>query len=144
MVVIGGPLHKNKAHRGIDMATQNATAMRVRPEQKTTEAAPHTSFFFWSSALLLSFLLVGFAPTLYLRALFAVAPIPGYLYVHGAVLTAWFAWLVVQTTMVRTGRIALHRRLGVVGAVIAAAVIVASLMATMGFVARLRAAGIDW
>jgi len=144
MVVIGGPYIRTKHIEDWDMATQSATAMRVRSEQKATEAAPRTSFFFWSSVLLLSFLLIGFAPTLYLRAFFAVAPIPGYLYVHGAVLTAWFAWLVVQTTMVRTGRIALHRRLGVVGAVIAAAVIVASLMATMGFVARLRAAGIDW
>jgi hypothetical protein len=94
--------------------------------------------------LLLSFLLIGFAPTLYLRQFFAVPPIPGYLYVHGGVLTAWFVWLVVQTTLVRTGRTATHRRFGVIGAVIAATVIVAGPMATMGFVARLRANGIDW
>jgi hypothetical protein len=81
--------------------------------------------------------MIGFAPTLYLRPLFAVPPIPGYLYVHGSVLTAWFVWLVVQTTMVRTGRTALHRRFGVIGAVIAAAVVVAGPMATMGFVATL-------
>jgi hypothetical protein len=128
----------------VDMATQTATATRVRSEPKATEAAPRSSFFFWSSTLLLSFLLIGFAPTLFLRAIFAVPPIPGYLYVHGGVLTAWFVWFVVQTTMVRTGRIAVHRRFGVIGAIIAAAVVAAGPMATMGFVARLRAHGIDW
>jgi hypothetical protein len=46
--------------------------------------------------------------------------------------------------MVRTGRTAVHRRFGVIGAIIAAAVVVAGPMATMGFVARLRAQGIDW
>jgi hypothetical protein len=126
------------------MATQTATATRMRSEPKATEAALRSSFFFWSSALLLSFLVIGFAPTLYLRSFFAVPPIPGYLYVHGGVLTAWFVWFFVQTTMVRTGRTAVHRRFGVIGAIIAAAVVVAGPMATMGFVARLRAQGIDW
>jgi hypothetical protein len=126
------------------MATQTATATRVRSKPSAAEIAPRTSFFFWSSALLLALLVIGFAPTLYLRAFFAVPPIPGYLYVHGCVLTAWFVWFVVQTTLIRTGRTALHRRFGVIGASIAAAVVVAGPMATMGFVARLRAHGIDW
>jgi hypothetical protein len=126
------------------MATQTATATRVRSDPNAAEAAPRNSFFFWMSLLLLSFLLIGFAPTLYLRTFFAGPPIPGYLYVHGGVLTAWFVWFVVQTTLVRTGRTAVHRRFGVIGAITAAAVIVAGPMATMGFVARLRAAGIDW
>jgi hypothetical protein len=113
-------------------------------EPKAAEAALRGSFFFWASALLLSFLVIGFAPTLYLRVFYDVPPIPGYLHVHGGVLTAWFVWLVVQTAMVRTGRTATHRRLGVVGAVIGAAVVVAGPMATFGAVGRLRAAGFDW
>jgi hypothetical protein len=126
------------------MSTHTATAAQVSSEPKAVATAPVTSFFFWSSIVLLSFLLIGFAPTLYLRAFFDVPPIPAYLYVHGGVLTAWFIWFVVQTAMVRAGRTALHRRFGVVGAIIAAAVVVAGPMATMGFVARLRAHGIDW
>jgi hypothetical protein len=127
-----------------DMASQPSTATPLSLEPKATEAALRSSFFFWSSALLLSLLVIGFAPTLYLRAFFDVPPIPGYLFVHGGVLTAWFVWLVVQTSMVRTGRTATHRRLGVIGAVIGAAVVVAGPMATMGAVARLRAGGLDW
>jgi hypothetical protein len=144
MVLSDGPRYKNKWLEVWDMPIQSATATPVRSEPKATEAAPRSSFFFWSSALLLSFLVLGFAPTLYLRAFFAVPPIPGYLYVHGGVLTAWFVWFVVQTTMVRTGRTALHRRFGLIGAIIAAAVVAAGPLATMRFVARLRAGGIDW
>jgi hypothetical protein len=42
----------------------------------------------------------------------------------GAVLTAWFVWLVVPTSMVRLGRTATHQRLGVMGAVLGAAAVV--------------------
>lgn len=94
--------------------------------------------------LLLSFLLLGFAPTLYLRAFTEPQPIPAYLHVHGVVLTSWYVWLLVQTSMVRTGRVAQHRRLGVIGAVIGTAVVIAGPMATLGVVGRLRAAGFDW
>ena len=52
------------------------------------------------------------------REFFPVEPIPGYLYVHGAVLTSWFVWLVLQTSLVRGGNTALHRRMGVIGAII--------------------------
>jgi hypothetical protein len=113
------------------------------PAQKAAVAA-RTGFFFWVSILLLAFLLAGFAPTLYLRPYFNVEPIPAYLYVHGAVLTAWYVWLVVQTSMVRAGRIATHRQLGVIGAVIGAAVVIAGPMASLGVPARVAAAGLDW
>jgi hypothetical protein len=109
-----------------------------------SEEAARGSFFFWLSALLLSFLLIGFAQTLYLRAFTEPEPIPAYLHVHGVVLTSWYVWLVVQTSMVRTGRTATHRRLGVIDAVIGAAVVIAGPMATLGVVGRLRAAGFDW
>ena len=113
------------------------------PSEKAAVAA-RTGFYFWLSLLLLAFLLVGFAPTLFLRPYFDVQPIPAYLYVHGAVLTAWYVWVVVQTSMVRAGRIATHRRLGVVGAIIAAAVVVAGPMASFGVPGRISAAGLDW
>jgi hypothetical protein len=37
--------------------------------------------------------LIGFGPTLYLRPLFDVPPIPLYLHIHGILGTAWFALL---------------------------------------------------
>ena len=49
----------------------------------------------------------------------------------------------VNRTLIRSGRTALHRRLGVAGAVLAAAVPFAGLLATAGVVARVVAIGID-
>jgi hypothetical protein len=96
------------------------------------------------SLFLLALVLIGFAPTLYLRSFFPIPPVPPYLYVHGAILTAWFVWLAAQTSLVRSGRISTHRKMGVVGGVIALGVAFAGPMATMGVVRRARAAGARW
>jgi hypothetical protein len=122
------------------MSTPIAAASSATFDRATTR----NGFYFWTSILLLAFLVIGFAPSLYLRAFFDVPPIPAYLHVHGAILTSWFVWLVLQTSMVRSGRTATHRRLGVIGAVIAVAVVFAGPMATVGAVGRLREAGFDW
>jgi hypothetical protein len=88
-------------------------------------------------------LLLGFVPTLYGRVFFDVPPIPLRLHVHGAVLSLWFAWFAIQPTLIALDRMGLHRRTGIVGAIIAIAVIPAALSATLGSVARLRGLGID-
>jgi uncharacterized membrane protein len=125
------------------MASQTAAAASVALGEGT-RAATRSSYFFWMSALLFAFLLIGFSPTLYLREFFPVEPIPGYLYVHGTVLTSWFLWLLLQTSLVRKGNTATHRRMGVIGAVIGAAAVVMGPVATVGVVTRLRGAGLDW
>jgi len=56
------------------------------------------------SVLLFAMVLIGFSPTLYLRSVFDVPKIPAYLFLHGAVLTAWYAWFVVQTYCVAIRR----------------------------------------
>ena len=127
------------------MSSESPTAT-VIGAQRTNDTAlvrPRSKFFLGMSILLLVFVLSGFAPTLYLRAFFDVAPIPGYLYLHGAILTGWFVWLVVQTSLVQTARTATHRRLGIVGAVWAAIVVAGGLLATLNVVARVVANGID-
>jgi hypothetical protein len=101
-------------------------------------------FFLAMSGLLLLILLVGFSRTLYLRLFFEVPPIPSYLHVHGATVTAWFVWLIVQASLVNVNRIDVHRRIGMLGAVIGAALIPAGLMATLQFVARLPEIGLPF
>lgn len=76
-------------------------------------------FFPIISSLLLAGLLIGFAKTFFLRSQFNVPPIPSYLYVHGVVLTTWFALVVAQTCLVAAHRTDLHRRLGIVAVVVA-------------------------
>jgi hypothetical protein len=98
-------------------------------------------FFLAMSGLLLLILLAGFSRTLYLRLFFEVPPIPTYLHVHGATVTAWFVWLIVQASLVNVNRIDVHRRIGMLGVVIGAAVVPAGLMATLQFVPRLPEMG---
>ena len=63
------------------MSTPSAAATPATFDQATTR----NGFYFWTSILLLAFLVIGFAPSLYLRAFFEVPPIPAYLHVHGAI-----------------------------------------------------------
>ena len=123
------------------MTTQYSTGMLATQFHRRT--ASRSVFFAAMSGVSLFIVLSGFTPTLYFRPLFSPPAIPGYLFLHGIVLTSWFTWLCVQTLLIRSGRTALHRRLGVAGAVLAAAVPFAGLLATAGVVGRVVAIGID-
>ena len=103
-----------------------------------TGGAQHRDrFFLGMSGALLSILLIGFAPTLYLRVFFEVPPIPLYLHVHGVVVTSWFVWLVLQASLVSIRRTDLHRQIGIAGVVLGLAIVIAGPMATLNFVPRL-------
>lgn len=80
-------------------------------------------FFGLMTAVLALAVLVGFARTLYLRPVLGLPDLPGYLFLHGVVLTSWFAFLVVQVWLIRSGSTALHRRIGPYGAIVAVGVI---------------------
>jgi hypothetical protein len=95
-------------------------------------------FFFSMTVVLLAIVLVGFGRTLYLRAFFDVPAIPPRVYVHGIILTAWFALFCCQAALVAAGRPGLHRRLGILSAMVAVAVIVANLWILAGIAPRLR------
>ena len=85
-----------------DVATSPA-----RSTAKST-ARRHPAFFPAMSSLLVVLVFLGFAPTYYLRPVTA-GPIPAYLHVHGAAMTAWFLLLLVQTALIATRRRAIHR-----------------------------------
>ena len=65
----------------------------------------------------------GFAPTYYLKGLFGTPPLSALVHVHGLVMTLWIALFVAQVSLVGAGRVDLHRRLGIAGAVLALLVI---------------------
>lgn len=95
-----------------------------------------------SAALLLT-VLVGFSPTLYLRAYFDVPDISGSVWAHGIVLTGWFVWLMVQTGLIALGRTDLHRWMGVIGVGLGVAVVVVGSIVAMNFAERARTQGVD-
>jgi hypothetical protein len=66
----------------------------------------------------------GFAPTYYLRPYFVTQPLMSLLHLHGIVFTSWIVFFTIQTALVAGKRTDLHRRLGIIGGVIAALMVV--------------------
>lgn len=106
-------------------------------------------FFLLISVAILSVVVVGFAPSFFLRPFgnplnnaTAAQDLPAYIYVHGLVLTIWFLLLVLQPTLVQTGHTRLHRSLGLFGAVVAVCVFGLSWFVTIKSVGRSVAGGI--
>jgi hypothetical protein len=77
---------------------------------------------------------LGFARTYYLKSLFPMPSFPWLFHVHGALFTAWMLLLVLQASLVASRRIALHRRVGLIGGCL-----VVPMLAT-GFLAAIAAA----
>jgi hypothetical protein len=88
--------------------------------------------------------IVGFAPTFYLR-LFSGGPMTTFgvgrpftplIYIHGALFTAWVVLFIAQTALISARRVSLHRRLGVWGALLAAAMIAVATMTALASAKR--------
>jgi hypothetical protein len=107
-----------------------AVEAAVRPRRRS-------GFFNALAVALLLVGVVGFAPTFFFRPFFDVPPMPDYVLLHGVVMTAWFVWFLGQSVFIKRNRIGLHRRLGVAGMGLAAAVVIVGLTVTLGSVTRL-------
>jgi len=106
-------------------------------------------FFVAMASVLAVIVAVGFAPSFYLKTYIEASPsgagnqtLPTHVYAHGVVLTLWFLFFLVQTILVASRRVPLHRLLGVVGAVLAAAVFTASILVVVRLAARATARGV--
>src|SRR5262245_25318706 len=103
-------------------------------------------FFPTVSGLLLAVLVFGFAPSFFLRGLIRIpvplASLPPYLVAHGLLLTAWYALVLVQTCLVAAHRTDLHRRLGVLAAVVAVLLVPVSRLVLVRAIPRLLAQGV--
>jgi len=94
------------------------------------------AFFTAMSLLMLVIVLVGFAPSYFLRgAVFAHLP-SLLVHLHGAVFSTWIILFVIQSSLISAGNIRLHRKLGVLGAVIAVLMVVLGVLAPFGTLRR--------
>lgn len=115
----------------------------IATPQSPKQLRSRDSFYLSASGLILLLVLAGFAPTLYLRPMFEVRPIPPYLYVHGILLTSWFVLFFIQALLVSSGRTHIHKQLGIAATAIGAVIPFASLMAILGIAGRRVAVGVD-
>ena len=119
-------------------------ASQALPPASVRRVGSHDRVFYGSMAVLMALLAIaGFAPTFYLR-LFSGGPMATFgglsftplVYVHGALFTAWVALFIVQTALISARRVALHRRIGVGGALLAAAMIAVATMTALAAAKR--------
>ncbi len=85
-------------------------------------------FYIFMSVAAVITVFAGFAPTYYLRPYFNAGPLMPLLHLHGLVFSSWLVLFLVQTTLVAAHRTDIHRRLGILGGVIA------TLMVLIGFI----------
>jgi hypothetical protein len=68
--------------------------------------------YLWAAFAAFVIVFVGFSKTFFLRILFNLPPLPWVLIGHGVLMTGWFGLYFVQTALVRSHQVTLHRRLG--------------------------------
>lgn len=85
---------------------------------------PGRRFYTLMAVAILLTVFAGFAPTFYLRGAGA-KPLTPLMVIHGVLFTAWIALFVAQVRLVATKRTHIHRKLGLLAVVVAAAMVVA-------------------
>lgn len=100
-------------------------------------------FFFVGLAIAMLIVVgMGFGRSFFLRPAYIDRPLPAYLIVHGATMTAWFLLFLIQTTLVSARRIDLHRKLGVAGLALAIGVVVTAVIVNLNLGPRALNSGI--
>jgi hypothetical protein len=93
--------------------TENSIAVRHRQRVSGEALNTRGSFFVVMAALVAITVLIGFAPTFYLRSSYNPnKELSILLHVHGFALSAWIVLFLVQTVLIVRGSPRLHRRLG--------------------------------
>lgn len=105
----------------------------LAPQLPVRDAGRRDRRFYGGMAMAMGLtVFAGFSSTFYLRfftggpkATLSGGPFTTLVFLHGGLFTAWVLLFIVQTALIAGGRVAVHRRLGIAGAVLAAAMIVA-------------------
>ena len=91
-------------------------------------------FYFWMSLLIVAVVIYGFSFTIGQNLLHPALPRPLFLYFHAAVFSLWLVFLILQSVLIRTRNVGLHRRVGWFGVALGTAIPVVgvSIAVTMG------------
>lgn len=108
--------------------------MVTNASDKTIRPAIRLSFFFWIAATMAVFVFAGFGLTYWQPMLTgALAPLPAIVHLHGLFFSVWMILLLVQSLLVNTGNVALHRSVGTFGIAIATGVLITGTIITLLF-----------
>jgi len=110
--------------------------MATAAARQRRKVRPDDLFFSGMAVVSLLAVLVGFARTYFLAGIFR-APLPNLLvHIHGAAFTLWIVLFVCQIGLVSVRRVALHRRIGLIGFVLAMVMIALGVLTASDRLAR--------
>lgn len=107
----------------------------VRPEGKF--------FYFYLSIACVAVAFLGFAPTYFLPMAaytFKASPV---FHIHGMLFFSWTLYLVYQSWLVASGKVAKHRTVGLIGVSLATAMTIFGFLVAVAAVRRDTAAGLE-
>jgi hypothetical protein len=102
------------------MATSARASASVSSRNKAASGVGRY-FYFFMSLLVAAVVIYGFSHTVDQNLIHAAPPRPWLLWVHGTLFSAWVAFFIVQSGLVRTHNVGVHRRLGWFGVGLAVA-----------------------
>jgi hypothetical protein len=107
----------------ITVTAPATTAPSVPSRAFQTRPGDHRFFSILSIVTAVT-IVAGFANTYGPKLVTGTPAVPWIIHLHALVFTSWLAFYVTQTTLVLTGRTAVHRRLGIAGVALAALMLV--------------------
>jgi len=110
--------------------TATATPPRVREPFPARLPTDYDFFLTYVVAIWLA-VIAGFVPEVIQHLRTSAAPYPIGVHVHAIVSVAWLALLTSQTLLIRNNHVSVHRKFGMAGVVLAAAVVVAGFWAAL-------------
>jgi len=121
------------------MASFSQTAV-ARPISRVTgrNGLVDKYFYFAASLLIAAIVVLGFSQTVDQNLFHASPPRPLLLWIHGAAFSSWVLFFILQSALVRTRNVKVHRFLGWFGAGLA------SVMVVLGCVIGVIMARFDW
>ena len=125
--------------------------MAIASAEALSHRAPgrHDRHFYSSMAIGMALtVLIGFGPTYYTKAFsdtpmstLSGGPMTPLVHIHGALFTAWVLLFIAQTALVAQHKVAIHRRLGIAGALLAASMVTVGTLTALKMAARGSAPG---
>jgi hypothetical protein len=113
------------------MVANSVDAAGLAPATTSFARLADRWIYVFMAALFVVTTLVGFIPDSFGLVASVTAgqrpPLPPILHVHAVLMGSWLLLLLTQSTLVATGRSALHKQLGLVGMVLAPAIVVAMI-----------------